>query len=83
MRLVDTCDLHEPHDPAIYNIWLEIFKAPENVTGYREVRYPKQDAARQRVAELQHALASGAAETKFRGARTVSLTGQVIGMFRG
>jgi indolepyruvate ferredoxin oxidoreductase len=83
MRLVDTCDLHEPHDPAIYGIWLEIFKAPENVTGYREIRYPKQDAARQKVAELQHALASGAAETKFRGARTVSLTGQVIGTFRG
>jgi indolepyruvate ferredoxin oxidoreductase len=83
MNLVDTCDLHEPHDAAAYGMWLEIFKSPEGVTGYREVRYPKQDAARQRVAELQHALASGAAESKFRGARTVSLTGQVLGTFRG
>jgi indolepyruvate ferredoxin oxidoreductase len=83
MNLVDSCDLHEPHDPASYNVWLEIFKAPESVTGYREIRYPRQDAARQRVAELQHALASGAAETKFRSARTVSLTGQVMGTFRG
>lgn len=83
MNLVDTCDLHEPHDTVAYNTWLEIFKAPEPVTGYREVRYPKQDAAKQKVAELQHALASGAAEAKFRGARTVSLTGQVMGTFRG
>ncbi|HVT81243.1 MAG TPA: 2-oxoacid:acceptor oxidoreductase family protein [Phycisphaerae bacterium] len=83
MNLVDTCDLHEPHDVATYNAWLEIFKAPEPVTGYREVRYPKQEAAKQKVAELQHALASGIAESKFRGARTVSLTGQVMGTFRG
>jgi indolepyruvate ferredoxin oxidoreductase len=83
MNLVDTCDLHEPHDTVAYNTWLEIFKSPEPVTGYREVRYPKQEAAKQKVAELQHALASGAAEAKFRGARTVSLTGQVMGTFRG
>ncbi len=82
MKLVDTCDLHAPHDTAIYNIWLDIFKAPETVTGYREVRYPKQEAALLKVAELQHALVSGMAENKFRGARTVSLTGQVIGTFR-
>ena len=82
MGLVDTCDLHAPHDPAIYNTWLDIFKTPENVTGYREVRYPKQDQVRQKVAELQHALASGNAEGKFRGGRTVSLSGQVIGTFR-
>jgi indolepyruvate ferredoxin oxidoreductase len=82
MNLVDTCDLHEPHEPVSYNTWLDIFKTPEPVTGYREVRYPKQEAARQRVAELQHALNTGTAESKFRGARTVSLTGQVMGSFR-
>jgi len=83
MKLVDTCDLHEPHEVASYNTWLEIFRAPEPVTGFREVRYPKMDAATQKVTELQHALASGQIEAKFRGARTVSLTGQVMGTFRG
>ena len=82
MQLVDSCDLCEPHDMAAYNTWLDIFNTPQDVTGYREVRYPKQEAARKKVTELQHALASGAAEAKFRGARTVSLTGQVIGTFR-
>jgi hypothetical protein len=32
---------------------VRVLKSPEEVTGYREVRYPKQDRARQRVeAEL-------------------------------
>ena len=57
-------------------------RGPEAVTGYREVRYPKMEAARKKVAELQHALASGNGEGRFRPARTVSLTGQVIGTFR-
>jgi indolepyruvate ferredoxin oxidoreductase len=83
MKLVDTCDLHAPHDPAAYNAWLEIFKAPEPVTGFREVRYPKMEAATQKVTELQHALASGLTDAKFRGSRTVSLTGQVMGTYRG
>ncbi len=82
-KLVDTCDLHAPHDVGQYNLWLEILKSPENVTGFREVRYPKQDVAVRRVAELQHALANGSAEGKFRATRTVSLTGQVMGTFRG
>lgn len=83
MKLVDTCDLHEPHEVGSYNTWLEIFRSPEPVTGFREVRYPKMDAAVQKVGELQHALASGQVEAKFRGARTVSLSGQVMGTFRG
>jgi indolepyruvate ferredoxin oxidoreductase len=83
MKLVDTCDLHEPHDVAQYNAWLEIFKSPEPVTGFREIRYPKMDAATQKVMELQHALANGNADNRFRGSRTVSLTGQVMGTFRG
>jgi indolepyruvate ferredoxin oxidoreductase len=82
-KLVDTCDLHAPHDVGHYNLWLEILKSPEPVTGYREVRYPKQETAMQKVAELQHALANGGAEGKFRNTRTVSLTGQVMGTFRG
>lgn len=79
MKLVDTCELHEPWR---YNLWLEILRSPESVTGFREVRYPKQEAATAKVAELQHALASGNADGKFRAARTVSLTGQVMGAYR-
>jgi len=79
-RLVDTCELH---DPAKYGLWLEILKSPETVTGYREVRHPKQTAVREKVAELQHALTNGDAEGKYRAARSVSLTSQVIGTFRG
>jgi hypothetical protein len=41
------------------------------------------DAATQKVMELQHALANGNADNRFRGSRTVSLTGQVMGTFRG
>ena len=66
MNLVDSCDLHEPHDLAQYNTWLEVFKTPEPVTGYREVRYPKMESAMQKASELQHALESGVAEGKFR-----------------
>jgi indolepyruvate ferredoxin oxidoreductase len=83
MNLVDTCNLCEPHDAATYALWLDIFKSPDGVTGYREVRYPKQEAAIARVAELQHALASGGSDPKFRAQRTVSLSPQVLGTFRG
>ena len=31
---------------------VEALRCPESVSGYREVRYPKQDAARARVEEL-------------------------------
>ena len=80
-RLVDTCELHEPW---LYNLWLDILMAPESVTGFREVRYPKMDAAQSRVKELQAAISAGKADSRFRSpARSVSLTSQVIGTFRG
>ncbi|HVS72712.1 MAG TPA: 2-oxoacid:acceptor oxidoreductase family protein [Phycisphaerae bacterium] len=81
--LVDACDLHAPHDAQKYSLWLEIFKSPEPVTGFRDVRYPKQEAAMQRVAELRHALENGGSDPRSRMNRTVSLTGQVMGTFRG
>jgi len=80
LGLVDTCDLSEPWK---YNLWLDILGSPEPVTGYREVRYPKMDAARQKVAELRHALAAGPGDAKFHLTRTVSLTNQVMPTFRG
>ena len=44
--LVDDCDWSGPRD---YQRWLAILSTPEAVTGYREVRYPKMQAARQRA----------------------------------
>ncbi len=81
LRLVDTCELHEPW---LYNLWLDILQAPQTVTGFREVRYPKMEAAQNRVREVQNAIAAGKADGRFRSpARTVSLTSQVVGTFRG
>jgi indolepyruvate ferredoxin oxidoreductase len=81
IRLVDTCELHEPW---LYNLWLDILRSPEPVTGFREVRYPKMELSQNRVRELQHAIAAGKADTRSRTpARTVSLTNQVIAGFRG
>ena len=42
-----------------YQIWLEILKSPEPVTGYRHIRHPKQDAARQTVETAMARLSSG------------------------
>ncbi|GAB4246605.1 MAG: indolepyruvate ferredoxin oxidoreductase family protein [Candidatus Methylacidiphilales bacterium] len=39
-------------DDASYPLYVELFRLPEKVTGYREVRYPKMAAARARAAEL-------------------------------
>ena len=38
-----------------YQKWLDILNCPENVTGYREIRYPKMLAARKQVEELLQA----------------------------
>jgi len=81
MRLVDTCELHEPW---LYNLWLDILQSPEPVTGFREVRYPKMEAAQSRVKELQNAITAGKTDARSRSvSRTVSLTNQVMGAFRG
>ena len=80
-RLVDTCELHEPW---LYNLWLDILKTPEPVTGYREVRYPKMEAAEKRVKELEAAIAAGRNDSRLRNPpRTYNLTNQVMGTFRG
>lgn len=38
-------------DPSEYQLWLKILRCPESVTGYRHIRYPKQEAAR-KAAEI-------------------------------
>lgn len=40
-------------DPREYRRMLAIFETPHDVTGYREVRYPKMEAARRHVEDLQ------------------------------
>jgi len=49
IRLVER--FHYTND-AEYETWVEILSVPETVRGYRQVRYPKMDAARKRVESL-------------------------------
>ena len=46
-KLVDRVSLDGDYDLAV-----QILRTPEEVTGYREVRYPKMDRARQKAEEL-------------------------------
>ncbi len=48
-RVVDRIDWRGEAD---YEKWLAILRTPEPVTGYREVRYPKMEAARARAEAL-------------------------------
>jgi indolepyruvate ferredoxin oxidoreductase len=41
-----------PSDPALYATWLKILRLPEEATGYREIRYPRMDRARQQAKDL-------------------------------
>ena len=41
-----------PRDAEAYAIWLKILRLPEEATGYREVRYPRMDLARERAEEM-------------------------------
>jgi indolepyruvate ferredoxin oxidoreductase len=47
--LVDRLDYKDGRD---YQRWLAILSTPDQVTGYREVRYPKMEAARRRAEQL-------------------------------
>jgi len=49
MGVVDRFEYDGPRD---YQRWVAILSAPGNVTGFREVRYPKQDAAKKKAEEL-------------------------------
>ncbi|HEY0256351.1 MAG TPA: DUF6537 domain-containing protein, partial [Candidatus Methylacidiphilales bacterium] len=41
-----------------YATWLKVLRLPEEVTGYREVRYPKMEQARKRAEEMLGSLSS-------------------------
>ena len=47
--VVDKIDWHGAKD---YQRWLSILETPEEVSGYREVRYPKMEAARRKAEQL-------------------------------
>jgi indolepyruvate ferredoxin oxidoreductase len=46
-----------PRDPSAYATWLKVLRLPEEVTGYREVRYPKMELAQKRAEEMLGATA--------------------------
>ena len=48
----DLCAKFFYSDPETYKTWLEILRLPQQVTGYRDIRYPKMDKAQSRAAEL-------------------------------
>jgi indolepyruvate ferredoxin oxidoreductase len=41
-----------PGDGAAYATWLQLLRLPEEVTGYREIRYPRMAAAQKRATDL-------------------------------
>jgi len=49
-KLVDQADTSSDQE---YARWLEILKTPEPVTGFRDVRYPKMEAARAKAERLR------------------------------
>ena len=48
-NLVDRFDFH---DDASYQLYIQALRTPEEVRGYRQIRYPKMDDARVKVSEL-------------------------------
>lgn len=71
--LVDACMMGSHCEAWEYGMWQDIMTTPEPVTGFRDVRYPKMDAARKKAAELLRALENGKVDPSQRPARTVSL----------
>jgi indolepyruvate ferredoxin oxidoreductase len=45
-----------PENAAAYQTWVSILRVPEEATGYREVRYPRMDAARRKAERLLESL---------------------------
>lgn len=49
---LDLVDQFPGADGETYESYLELFRLPETVTGYREIRYPKMRAARSRAEQI-------------------------------
>jgi indolepyruvate ferredoxin oxidoreductase len=41
-----------PAEPVAYATWTQVLRLPEQATGYREVRYPRMDAAKKQAEEM-------------------------------
>ena len=52
--IAEVIDTFAPHDRESYEDHVTALEVPEEVRGYREVRYPKMENARKRVEELLH-----------------------------
>ncbi len=52
VQLLDRFDWSPAKGVREYQRWLEVLRVPESVSGFREVRYPKMEAAKRRVEEL-------------------------------
>ncbi len=51
-HLLDRFDWEPSKGQRDYQRWLAVLSVPQSVTGYRSVRYPKMEAARQRAEQL-------------------------------
>ncbi len=49
---VSLMDQFHPQSETEYDNWLKVLALPQDVRGYREVRYPKMESAKTRAAEL-------------------------------
>lgn len=50
--IAEVIDTFAPHDRGSYEDHVSAIEVPEEVRGYREVRYPKMENARKKVEEL-------------------------------
>jgi indolepyruvate ferredoxin oxidoreductase len=55
-----------PPDAEAYATWLKVLRLPEETTGYREIRYPKMDLARERAVEMLAKISEPISLTKLR-----------------
>jgi len=56
-----TDQFEAPLNQEAYATWLKILRLPEEVTGYREIRYPKMEQARQEAEKILASLSSDVA----------------------
>ncbi|WP_242524251.1 DUF6537 domain-containing protein [Methylacidiphilum caldifontis] len=47
-----SCKQFEYSNSREYQLWVEFFELPEAITGYREVRYPKMEKAKERALQI-------------------------------
>ncbi|MCE0483327.1 MAG: 2-oxoacid:acceptor oxidoreductase family protein [Methylacidiphilales bacterium] len=55
-----------PADSASYATWLKVLRLPEEITGYREVRYPKMELAKKRAKEMLGSISNSQTESRIK-----------------